>query len=265
MAENANDTDSRYVNKSLKKAFSVINLFGRDNKDKWSITEIARALDVRPGSIYPTLHTLEKEKYLYRDSNKKYQLGIKFLERGGTVLENLDIRSRARPVLEELRDELNETVHLGILKDREVVYVDKLEPRRGLIPMYSSIGKKVPVHAAALGKAILAYLPSEKWKEIIEEKGMPGYSSNTITSVEELSDELEAIKARGYAIDNAEHQEELRCIASPVFDHTNSVIAAVSLTLPSIKIDSDEIKKLAPTLIDHSQKISRKIGWDGEE
>ncbi len=82
MAENSEDSQDRYINKSLKKAFSVIGLFNRE-KDKWSITEIARALDVRPGSIYPTLHTLEQEKYLYRDSDKKYQLGIKFMEKGG--------------------------------------------------------------------------------------------------------------------------------------------------------------------------------------
>ena len=264
MAENSSDSQERYVNKSLKKAFAVINLFDRE-KDKWTITEIANALDVRPGSIYPTLHTLEQEKYLYRDGDKKYQLGIKFMEKGSYVLENMDIRSRARPVLENLRDEVNETVHLGLLKDGEVVYIDKIEPRRALIPMYSSVGKRVPVHAAALGKAILAYQPAEEWKAIVSESGMTQYRQNTITSIEELAQELETVRERGYAIDDAEHEEELRCIAAPVFDHTDSVNTAISLTFPAIRVGCEEIKKTAPTLKNHSREISRKIGWDGED
>ncbi len=131
--------------------------------------------------------------------------------------------------------------------------------------MYSSIGKRVPVHAAALGRAILAYQPFEEWKEIVSERGLTNYRPNTITSIEELAKEFEIGRERGYAIDDAEHEEELRCIAAPVFDHTDSVNATISLTFPVIRVDYEEIKETAPTLLNHSKEISRKIGWDGDD
>jgi DNA-binding IclR family transcriptional regulator len=94
---------------------------------------------------------------------------------------------------------------------------------------------------------------------------MPKYRSNTISSIEELAEEFETVREKGYAVDDAEHEEELRCIAAPIFDHEDSVNSAVSLTFPASRVDREEMEEMAPTLLVHCEDISRKIGWDGEE
>lgn len=254
--------ETEYINKSLDKALTMIELFNSDT-EKLSVTAISKKLGVTPGTVYPTLYTLEKHGYLNRDDNKKYSLGLKFLEKGSLILEKMDLRAQAHPELEKLRDETNETVHLGVLSDGEVIYIDKLEPQR-TIRMYSSIGKRAPAHTTALGKSILAHLTKDKLDHIVAEKGLPQYTQKTITSIAKLEKELEKIRKRGYTIDDAEHEKEIRCVACPIFKHTGKVVAAASLTIPAFRANREEIEDFAPLVKKYTTRISQKLGYTPE-
>ena len=189
LTERKNEDQNVYINQSLDKSLSILDLFDYNN-EKFSVTEIASQFEVNPSSLYPVLHTLEKHGYLKRDGNKKYQLGIVFAQKGRLVLDQLDLSRVARPELEKLRDETQKTVHLGSFIDKKVVYIDKVEAKSAL-KMYSSPGKTAPLHATALGKIILANLSTKDLNSVLEVIKFTPKTKNTIHSRDEILEEIQ--------------------------------------------------------------------------
>ncbi len=258
--EGENTEDSSYLNKSLDKALSILDLFDSENPSL-SVTEIANKYDTNPSSLYPILHTLEKHGYLSRDEDKSYSLGLAFAKKSRLVLDRLNLSVEARSELENLRDKTQKTVHLGYLNEAKVVYIDKVESKGG-IKLYSSPGKTAPIHATSLGKVILAYLPDEKVEEILTVVTLNPETANTITSTEELMQELEEINQQGYALDNEEFEEGIKCIASPIFNHDGEVEAAVSITGLAAQMKNEDIESLVPLVKNSAKKISAKLGHE---
>ena len=258
-SSDSKNSNSSYINKSLDKALSILDIFDSENTGL-SVTEIAERYETNPSSLYPILHTLEKHGYLKRDGDKLYRLGLAFPKKGRLVLERIDISTEARSDLESLRDEAGKTVHLGYLSENQVVYIDKVESRKGL-RMYSSPGKTAPLHSTALGKAILAHLPGTKADEIIEEITLSPKTENTITSPSKLKRSLERIRSRGYALDDEEFEKGIRCVAAPIHRHDGWVEAAVSITGLSAQMDEAAIDDLATMVIDHANSISSRLGY----
>ncbi|MBS3787773.1 IclR family transcriptional regulator [Candidatus Bipolaricaulota bacterium] len=245
-----------YINKSLDKALSILDLFDSHDSEL-SATEIAQGFEVNPGSLYPILHTLENHGYLKRDEDKLYSLGLVFAQKGSLVLERLNIAEEARPELEKLRDETKKTVHLGYFNENQVVYIDKVESRGG-IRMYSSPGKSAPLHATALGKVTLAFLPDEQLEEIISSLDLEPFTDETVTSPDKLREELETIKKQGYAVDDEEFEKGIKCIAIPIYNHSGKVKAAISVTGLSAQTKVEEI---SPLIKRYGEEISAKLGF----
>lgn len=257
-----NGPSSSYLNKSLDKALSILDIFDSNNS-KMSVTEIAEKYDTNPSSLYPILHTLERHGYLKRDGNKRYSLGLTFPKKGRLVLERLNLPTESRADLERLGEEAQKTVHLGYLSDNQVVYLDKVESKTG-IRMYSSPGKTAPLHGTALGKAILAHLPKDKTENILESQTLTAKTDNTITSPDQLKQEFEEIKQQGYALDDEEFEEGIKCVAAPIHKHNGQVEAAVSLTGLAAQMGDEDIEDLAMLVVKHAKNISSKLGY-GEE
>lgn len=249
-----------YLNKSLDKSLSILDFFDPKNS-KLSVTEIARKCDTNPSSLYPILHTLEKYGYLKRDGDKLYKLGLAFAKKGRLVLDRLSVSVEARSELEKLRDEAEKTVHLGCLRDNQLIYIDKVEFTGG-IRMYSSPGKTAPLHATALGKAILAFLPKDKLKAILSEIDLTSCTKNTIKDRTHLLKELDTIRKRNYAVDNEEFEEGIKCIASPIHGHDGNVKAAVSLTGLAAQIGDEEVRRMASLVETIAGNISSKLGYE---
>jgi len=261
MTENKKQTSSDYVNKSVDKALSILGFFNSQT-DKLSITQIADQLDTNPSSLYPILHTLEEYDYIHRNKDKQYSLGMTFVKKGRCVLERLNLSSEARSEIEALRDKTQKTVHLGYINGNKIVYVDKVESRG--VKLYSSPGKTAPLHATALGKVILAHLSADRLDELLDTLELTSQTRNTITSRKKLNQELQDIRSRGYAIDNEEFEEGIKCIASPIYRHDGEVDAAISLTGLAAQMSEEVLKEKSSLVKRHAANVSRKLGYHGE-
>ena len=246
--------------KAVGNALKVLTLLG-ERQDPASLSSIARNIDLHKSSVHRLLQTMKEYEFVQQDpKSKKYRIGLKFFEIANTLDREMDIRQQARPFLESLRDEVNETIHLGIIQDHEVVYLDKMEPDRAL-RMYSAVGKRAPMHATGIGKAVLAHFSDKELDWYIENKGLSKYTEKTITDLSDLNSELEKIRELGYALDNREHEEEIVCVAAPIFEREGRVVGALSIAAPAHRRSVDQMSSLGTMVHDYANKVSAKLGW----
>jgi len=247
---------------SVARAAALLQVLGEANHPL-TPAEISAALGVPRPTVYRLLQTLLSEG-LVAQTGRAFAIGSKVLWLAARRLEQLELRAVGRPILTELRDRTGETVHLAVLEGGQVVYVDKLESP-GPLRMASMVGRIFPAHSTALGKAMLAFLPTEQVTEILERHGLVRRTANTITDPKRFWAELAAVRARGYAIDNIENEEGIRCVGAPIFDHTGAVAGAVSVSGSASAITLDRARReLAPLVREAAERISQALGWTGQ-
>lgn len=248
------------VVKSVSRALDIIQLVGM-KKGGLGVTEIAKQIDINKSSVYRILSTLAQYGYIEQDETTgRYKLGYKFLEVSSRLLDSIDLRTEAKPFLQELENETNEVIHLVVYDQGEVVYIEKLEGTETL-RMHSKVGKRAPMHCTSVGKAILAHQPSGIVQDILDRKGLPMHTDHTITDKETLFQELIQVKQKGYALDLEENENGITCIAVPIFDHLGTVIAAVSISGPTMRMTEERIEQLKEKMMDIGRKISARLGY----
>jgi len=204
-----------YPIKVLDKSLSVLEILLQQGS-AMNMTELSEKLGFYPSNIHRILDTLKYRGYVEQDSHtQKYQLGLKALELGMAKLHQMDIVKEATPYLKELVEKCNETVHLGVLEEGEVLYLAKEESSQ-TIRMISYVGKRAPLYCTALGKVLLAYIPEEERKKILGGKVLPRLTKNTITDKGELEKELSKVREQGFALDREENEKNVCCIAAPI-------------------------------------------------
>lgn len=234
----------------------AIKLLKKISTEPLSVQEAADKLGVHQSTASRLISTLQKE-YLIRINSNKYELGYAIYELAHSMRERLDILDVARPYLEELSNISNETIHLAVLDGYDVVYVDKIDSKRS-IRMYSRIGRRSPLYCTGVGKALLAFMPA---KDIdLKKIQLRPYTKNTITSLDKLNIELENIRSSYIAWDRGEHEEDIYCIAAPIFDFDNNVIASVSISAMIKYIKTEELAAHSKYLIKAVKGISQKMG-----
>ncbi len=253
------------TNNSIEKAFTILSVFSQNgSRYELGVGEISRILKMHKSTVHRFLRSMEKIGVVEKDEETgKYRLGLKLYELGNCVSLKKIMVDRARVYLEELHWYLNETVHFATLKNGEVAYLDKIIADRNFV-IISEIGKRLPAHCTGLGKAMLAFLPENEVKRIIKEKGLKRFTKNTITDRKKFFEELKKIRERGYAIDNEEIEDGLRCIAAPVFNGEGNVIAAVSISGPSSRINEETYEEFSKYVIKTAKLISeelKNINW----
>ena len=250
-----------YPIKVLNKTFSILEILLQQGS-AMNMTEISKKLDLYPSTTHRILDTLKHWGYVEQEpNNQEYQLGLKVLELGMAKLQQIDLVREATPYLKELVNQGNETVHLGVLEEGEVLYLAKEESSQ-TIRMCSYVGKRAPLHCTALGKVLLAFLPEEERKNILEQKELPRLTDNTITDRNKLEKELSKIQKQGFALDQEENEKDVRCIAAPIRNYQGKVIAAISISSPAFRIDEKVQNNLKVALIETSRKISKRLGYD---
>jgi DNA-binding IclR family transcriptional regulator len=249
------ETSKTYQIKVLEKTIRILNLFDQKGKEL-AARQIYQALDLNKSTTLRILNILENAGYLERDPNTlKYRLGFKLFFLGSLAEGYAELVRLAHPFLEELNEKCDETVQLTVLDHGEVLYLDKLEGKKP-VRVVSRVGQKLPAHCTALGKVLLSFLSNEALDEIIRERGLTRFTKNTITSRTALKIELEKVREKGYAIDNEEVDEGLKCLATPLRDSDNEVIAAISIAAPRERLRSKEIESLIPEIKKTSAAIS---------
>ena len=248
----------------LDRALAILEVLSAEGPDL-SLGEISDKLDLHKSTAHRLTMVLERHKLIERHSvSGRYRLGLKLFELGSRAISHLDLRERARPVLDQLVLETGETVHLGILDDTEVLYLDKVEPARS-VRMSSTVGRRNPVYCTAMGKAILAYLPEAQVEAIVRKQGLKAVTANTITSFLDLKAELKVIRERGYAIDNEEIEEGLRCIGCVVRDFSGGAVAAISVSGPSFRVTKEKVNALSRPVVSAASILSAEFGFKQQQ
>jgi DNA-binding IclR family transcriptional regulator len=226
-----------------------------------SLAEISKKMNLAKSTVHGLLSTLRDFGYVEQSEfDGNYSLGITLFEIGCVVSNNWDVRKIAAPYLMKLVEETGETVHLVVLDQGEVLYIDKHESNKSL-KIVSEIGARLPSHCTGVGKALLAYLPSKEVKRIIDAKGLQAYTKNTITDPLELEKELERIRKQGYAEDNGEIMDSLRCVAVPIWNYNNKVCAAISISGSYAHMEGEGKQTIITHVMQTAAEISAALGY----
>lgn len=245
---------------SIERAFEIIELLAVEPKGL-SVTQLSQKLSLHKTTVHRILQTLLSRGYVQKDPQTlRYKLGVKFVEISSLYLNNIELRTEAHPFLRELVAMLNVTVHLAILDGSDVVYIDKIEQVNS-IRLYSSIGKRVPAYCTALGKVMLSKFSDEEVEKMLSTISLQPYTQNTITNVKKLIDEIRFVRNRGFAVDNEELQEGVRCIAAPIYDYRGEMIAAISISAPTSVLPPHRDDEIAQKVIETAKKISHRLGY----
>ena len=226
------------------------------------VTDLGAQLHLAKSTVYRLLQTLAARGFVVQDPDSgRYRLGLRFLELGAVVTDSLSIRTIARPHLQALMEATRETVHLGLLEGHEVVYADKIESPQ-TIRMYSRVGRRSPLHCTALGKVLLAYQPPEELPAFFP-AGLRRYTPRTITTRRRLREELRQIREEGYALDNEEFDEGLRCVAAAVRDHLRTVVASIGIAGPATRLEPARLPELIKHVREAADAVSADLGYRG--
>ena len=256
-------TNSPYQIQVLDRALAILDTLSVEGPDL-SLAEISHKLGLHKSTAHRLMMVLDRHKLIERNSvNGRYRLGLKLFELGTRAVSQLDLRERARPFLEKLVLEASETVHLCILDDSEVVYLDKVEPARS-VRMATSVGRRNPAHCTAVGKAIMAYQSEAQVEEIVRKQGLRAMTANTITSFAELKKELNAVRERGYAVDNEEIEEGVRCVGCVVRNFSGEPLAAISISAPSFRLTKEKVKDVARSVVEVASALSAELGFKND-
>lgn len=254
--------DSRYNIRVLERAVSILSLLA-DGKPR-TPAEISESIDLSPSTTFRMLSTLAYYHYVKRDeTTNQYQLGLACLELAHAYLDNNDLRTVALPELEKLRNATKETVHLCVMEDMEIVYLEKLSGLHAIGLMSSRVGGRSPAFCTGVGKVLLADQNPEVVHAYYQEHGLPRFTDLTITDLPQLMAELEVIRGNGLAYDRGEHEDEVRCIAAPIFNISGQAVAALSISGPEARMDPiEENHELISLLLRSALYISQQLGYN---
>jgi len=249
-----------YRSQVLDRTFQILDILA-DGGEGQGVTELSERLRLHKSTTHRLIMVLESSRYVERDNTTgKYRLGSRIIELGLSALSRLDVYEVARPHLRNLVAESGETAHIGVLRDGEVISIVNVESTQALRTP-STIGTRHPAHCSSLGKVILAFSPAEEVEAFLNGRTFEGYTRNTITSHALFRREIESIRRTGYAIDDEEREEGLRCLGAPVRNSTGEVIAAVSIAGPVFRLTRDRIEALAGSVMRTALTISTALGY----
>jgi DNA-binding IclR family transcriptional regulator len=225
-----------------------------------TLDQLAEQVGVHKSTVLRLLRTLESHRFVQRDGVRYYRLGTALFDLAHRALEDRDVRRLVEPCLRELNLATGHTVHLASYEGGEVVYIDKFESRHN-VRMYSRIGKRAPLHCTAVAKVLISALPIDERRAIALSIDYPPLTENTITDPEAYLAELNRVATRGYAIDDAEHESFIHCIAAPIRGTGGEMLAAMSMSVPQVILDLDGLLELVPDLLNAAEKASVECGF----
>lgn len=224
-----------------------------------SLAEICRRSEVSKPTGHRLLGVLGEAGMVREFGRGVYGLGPQCLVLGSAFLDGLDLRREAKGVLEDLVSKTGETCHLGIRDGDRIVYIEKLDSPK-LVQLKTRVGLTNPLHSTALGKVLLAY-DGEADIEAMFARGVERRTPNTITDVEVFRAELEEVRERGFAVDDVENEEGIRCVAAPVFDHGGAAVASISVSSPEYRVSRERLQEIGALTREAALVLSRRMGY----
>jgi len=250
-----------YTVKSLVKALNILEALAEGEESAYTLTQLSRRLHLHISTVHRLLVNLVRHGFVEEaPGSGGYQLSFKVLRMGLRVLDRLDFRLVAQPLLRELNQQTKETVHLAILQETRAISIDKLGSPQP-VGLDARLGGVMPLHCTGVGKTFLAYQKGGLLSEFARASGFRRFTPHTIMNLANLRQELEQIREQGYALDQEEAVEGLCCVAGPLFDHTGRVVAAFSVAGPATRLTPPRLPEIARLVCATSQQISFRLGY----
>ncbi len=246
---------------TIQKAGDLLALFDRDHTE-WGVREVSSKLKMAKSSTHDLMSSLAKLGFLNKTEDNRYRLGWRLVTLSEMLLGTIELRREARPVMEDLAAQYQETIHLAVLDDTQVVYVDKHESRQAVRVELTSLGARLYAHCSSLGKVLLAYSAEEEVRRIIQTAGLPRFTPNTITNEEELLQALAKVRKQGYAYDLEEILTDLCCVGAPIYNHHGEAIAAISMSIPAYRFRRSQTD-YRDGVMRAAKTISKRLGYYG--
>lgn len=247
--------------KSARRTLEILELLTRVERPL-SFTDIAELLGYPRSSLHGLLRTLEQRGWIEAGApdRREFTLGIRAWEAGQSYRRALSLAERGRPIMRRIRDELNETVQMAVLEGRWNVYIAKVEGSQRLA-LQSEVGRRLEAHATGLGKALLSGLSDAELDERFDGVELERFTPATLTAAEALRQELDRVRRRGIAIDREEHTPGVRCIAAPVRDHRGGVVAAISVSIPTVRWNAATKARAEGLVAGAAGELSAALGY----
>ena len=245
--------------KSVEKAITLIETLA-EAKQSLPLQEISKRTGYAKSTVHRLLSTLRAHDIVEQSTQDgRYLLGIRLFELGCSISNSWDVAAIARPYMQNIANELNESICLSILSRGEALIMSFMESTSAF-HVVSKVGSRLPAHCTVQGKIMLSYLSPLQVRHIIREHGMQVYTPNTIHTVEALETELQLTRERGYAIDNSEFHVGLHSVAAPILSYSGEAMYSIAVVSMFHPIESPEFQRAKELVIDAAENISRALG-----
>lgn len=245
------------ANRTLQRGLTILELLS-EHPDGLELHEIAKELALPKSSAHNLMQTLLALRYVRLTAASRYQLTLKTFEVGAAVVQTTDVTQVLRQYMQQAFADCNETMHCGVLSGREVLYIDKIESTQS-IRMASHVGIRMPLYATAMGKAFLAEMSNEEVRSLYPEAELPALTERTITHVDELIRQLDAIRRRGWAMEVQENAENVSCVGVAILGRDNRPAYALSISAPSFRMTEERLESCAALLRRAKRRIERVL------
>lgn len=246
------------VNQSLDRAIDLLTTLGEGGA--MTLSEIAAAMDQSPATIYRLLTTFQLREMVEADPvTQAWAIGPGAFRLGAAFLRRSDVAERARPAMRRLTEATGETSNLGIERGDQVLFVSQVETQESIRAFFPP-GTLSPLHASGIGKALLAWLPDDRVRRLIARARLDRFTTRTITEPAALAAELARIRVQGYAFDDEEKTEGMRCIAAPIRNIHGEAVAGISISGPSHRITPDRVADIGALVRAAAAEVSRGLG-----
>ena len=253
---------SPYKVQVLDRALAALAILANRSSES-SLVELCAELRLHKSTVHRLMMVLEQHRLVVKNPETgRYRLGLKLFELGSKALDGIDLRGRARPYLDRLQQQFGETVFFCILDDGQVFYVEKVESQQS-VRTACTVGSRAPAYCTAVGKAMLAELSDAEVSTIVRRWGLKAVTPNTITTAAALKSELRTVRSRGYAIDDEEKEQGLRCVSAAVRGHSGKLFAAMSISGPAFRMTKERIPEVGHAVMRAANELSAELGYEG--
>ncbi|MGW0533222.1 IclR family transcriptional regulator [Streptomyces sp. NPDC003032] len=248
---------------AVTRSLDILELF-LEGDGTFSAPEVTRRLQLPRTTVHELLTTLAARSYLVQipDQPGRYRLGVRTYQLGSRYAEQLDLAAEGQQVAREVAETCDETVHVAILEDTDVIYIAKVDSTHA-VRMVSAAGRRLPAHCTSVGKMLLASLPQPELEARLDGREFAAMTPDSITDPDELLTALTAVRERGVAVEHRESNPDVSCVAAPVRDSAGRVVAALSISVPMIRWSEERESELAELAAKGAGDLSVRLGHRG--
>ncbi|HEY3314924.1 MAG TPA: IclR family transcriptional regulator [Bacillota bacterium] len=242
--------------RSVSRALAILEVMARE-ESPMGLVAISRLVDLDPTTTHRLLHTMDAHGFVTQNTDGRYSLGIRVFQIGNSVTYVSMLRQVTRPFLQTLMERTGETANLAIKDGAEAAYIEQVTGTH-FLRTFSEVGRGVPLHGTAVGKAILMGVKDEEIRQMAA-GGLKRYTPNTITAVDPLLADIRSCREQGYAVDTEEYEPGARCLGAPIIGPDGKIFCAISVSGPITRMSVERVRALVPVITKSAAEIAQAL------